>query len=109
MHTLEIPLPDNLTWTRDDRLLVASHLGGMGDSVACMSAEGGACGMAFQIVSIDPESYATEVVFSNSGPPMGAGTAAVDMGGELLIGSFAANRLLRVPLVDSEDRSPEQE
>ena len=109
LHTLDIPLPDNLTWARDGRLLVASHLGDMADSIACMRAKGGACGMPFQIVSIDPESYATEIVFSTSGAPMGAGTAAMDIGGELLIGSFASNRLLRVPLVDSVRGMPEKE
>ena len=98
LHTLDVPGPDNLTWTRDGRLLVASHLGGMGDSLSCMRNAGGACGMAFEIVSIDPDTYATEVVFSQSGAPMGAGTAALDLGGELLIGSFASDRLLRVPL-----------
>ena len=98
LHTLEVSGPDNLTWTRDGRLLVASHLGGMGDSLSCMRNTGGACGMAFEIVSIDPDTYATEVVFSHSGAPMGAGTAALDLGDELLIGSFASDRLLRVPL-----------
>lgn len=101
LKSLEISHPDNLTWTRDGRLLVASHLAGMTDTLNCMRAQGGACGMPFEIVSIDPETYATARIFSHEGPPMGAGTAALDLGGELLIGSFASDRLLRVPIPES--------
>ena len=109
LHSLDMPLPDNLTWARDGRLLVASHLGDMSDSIACMRTQSGACGMPFQIVAIHPETYATEIVFSASGAPMGAGTAAMDIGGELLIGSFASNRLLRVPWLDAGRSLPEEE
>ena len=108
LHTLKISLPDNLTWTPDGKLLVASHLGTMADSLDCMRVRQGACGMAFEIISIDPDTYQTETLFAHAGAPMGAGTAALDIGGELLIGSFASDRLLRVPLVNSTDRLGEQ-
>ena len=105
LHTLEVSQPDNLTWTPDGRLLVASHRGGLRDSVDCMRVESGVCAMAFEILSIDPETYEVQSVFSHQGAPMGAGTAALDIGGELLIGSFASDRLLRVPLGHSAGRS----
>lgn len=104
LHTLEISLPDNLTWTPDGKLLVASHLGTIADSVDCMRVRKGACGMSFEIISIDPDTYETQTLFAHSGAPMGAGTAALDIGGELLIGSFASDRLLRVPLANSTDK-----
>ncbi|MFP6640077.1 MAG: hypothetical protein VCC04_07525 [Myxococcota bacterium] len=97
LATLEIPQPDNLTWAKNGNLLVASHFASVGDSVACMQLTEGACGMPFQIISVDPSDLSTETIFSHSGPPMGAGTTALDLGGELLIGSFASDRLLRVP------------
>ncbi|MFP8874286.1 MAG: hypothetical protein VCB42_07110 [Myxococcota bacterium] len=97
LETLDIPQPDNLTWAKNGHLLVASHLGSVGDSVACMQLSEGACGMPFQIVSVDPANLSSRTIFSQSGPPMGAGTTALDLGGELLIGSFSSDRLLRVP------------
>lgn len=97
LGTVEIPHPDNSTWGRNGHLLVASHFASVGDSVACMQLEEGACGMAFQVVDVDPDDLSVKTVLSQAGPPMGAGTTALDLGDELLIGSFASDRLLRVP------------
>ena len=83
----------------DGKLLVASHQGGLMDQLDCMDVETGACGMAFSIVSIDPETLEAEELFTQAGAPMGAGTVILDLGtGEYLVGSFAADRMLRLPL-----------
>jgi hypothetical protein len=95
--SVDVSQPDNLTWASDGRLLVASHTGSIGEMLACNDLEGAACPMSFAIVAIDPESMATEVVFENAGAPMGAGTAALERNGELFIGSFAGDRIIRVP------------
>jgi len=95
--SVPIPSPDNLTWASDGRLLVASHTGSLSEMMACNDLDGGACPMAFQIVAIHPETLETEVVFENEGAPMGAGTAAIERNGELFIGSFAGDRIIRVP------------
>ena len=56
--------------------------------------------MEFAVVAVDPKSMETETLLLRAGPPMGAGTVALDLGdGELLIGSFAADRMLRIPAV----------
>ena len=94
--SVAIARPDNLTWAGDGRLLVASHTGSIGDMLACSDLGGGACPLAFAIVAIDPESMATEVIFENEGAPMGAGTAAIERNGELFIGSFAGDRIIRL-------------
>lgn len=60
--------------------------------------------MAFKIVALDPDSMETETVFWNEGPPMGAGTIALDLGTELLIGSFAGDRMIRVPRASGSDQ-----
>ena len=93
----KVPSPDNSSWGRDGRLLVASHRGGFRDQTACYGLTAGACPMAFEIVAVDPETLATETILAQAGAPMGAGTIALDLGGELLIGSFAADRMIRVP------------
>jgi hypothetical protein len=92
----DVAQPDNVTWASDGRLLVASHIGGFRDQMACMNLERGACPMAFQIVAVDPETMATEVLFANEGAPMGAGTVAIEVGGQLVVGSFAGDRIIRV-------------
>ncbi|MCS5637764.1 MAG: hypothetical protein NZ990_14685 [Myxococcota bacterium] len=98
LGTADVPSPDNVTWGSDGRLLVASHRGGLSDQLACMDLEQGACGMEFAVVAVEPETMETETLLLRAGPPMGAGTVALDLGdGELLIGSFASDRMLRIP------------
>jgi sugar lactone lactonase YvrE len=96
LATAQIPSPDNLSWARDGRLLVASHVGSVSDGLRCQELEAGACPMAFEILALDAETLAAERIFANEGPPMGAGTVAVDLGDELVIGTFAGDRILRV-------------
>jgi hypothetical protein len=93
----EVGQPDNVTWSQDGRLLVASHgAAGLADQLACQNLEAGSCPFAFEILSIDPETFAVSPVFANAGPPMGAGTVAIDIGDDLLIGSFSGDRVIRV-------------
>lgn len=97
LRGVQVPSPDNSSWARDGRLLVASHRGSFSDMRLCMDIESGACPMPFSILALDPQSLEAETLFEHEGPPMGAGTVAIDTGSELLIGSFAADRLIRVP------------
>ena len=66
--------------------------------MGCDRITAGSCPTAFAIVALDPETLAQRELYAGSGPPMGAGTAAVEVDGELVIGSFAGDRLLRVRL-----------
>ena len=88
--------PDNSAWAPDGRLLVASHTGGFADQTACYGLTEGACPMAFEIVALDPETLAAETLVAQAGPPMGAGTVAVDLGDAWLVGSFASDRMIRI-------------
>lgn len=94
---VELPAPDKSSWGRDGRLLVASHVGPLGDILACLEVVEGACPLAFEIVALDPVTLEAERVFANAGAPMGAGSVALDLGGELLIGALAGDRILRAP------------
>jgi sugar lactone lactonase YvrE len=87
--------PDNSSWAADGRLLVASHKGGVAENMACMRLREGACGMAFEILALDPQTLDGEVIFANAGPPMGGATVAIEVNGDLLMGSFAGDRLIR--------------
>jgi hypothetical protein len=88
---------DNLTWTDDGRLLAASIRAGLVETLACFAIESGSCPIAFAVVAIEPESLATRVLLENAGPPMGGGTVALQREGDLWIGTYAGDRIARVP------------
>lgn len=99
LATVKIPSPDNSNWSDDGKLLVASHTGEMDyEGGECTQVDRGFCAMAFAIVELDPETLETRQIFSHQGAPMGAGTAAIKIGQQLYIGSFAGDRLLQVDL-----------
>ena len=94
---VEVSQPDNITWSADgDVLLVASHTGGMRDSMSCFDLETGSCGLAFEIVAIDPDTLARKTLLAHEGAPMGAATVAVQVGTDLWLGTFAGDRVARV-------------
>ena len=90
--------PDNLSWTADGRLLVASLRGSTLELRACDAIERGACPSPFEILAVDPETFAAEVIYRSDGATMGAGTVGLRVGSELFVGSFAGDRILRVDL-----------
>jgi hypothetical protein len=94
----DLPGLDNLAWGTDGRLYAASLIASMLEVQACNALESGACPAAFEIVAVDPDTMATEVVYHGQGAPMGAGTVGLRVGNELFIGSFAGDRVLRVAL-----------
>lgn len=90
--------PDNSTWAEDGRLWVASLQASFSDFTHCNELERGACAAPFQIVALHPETLETEVIYEGGGAPMGGGTVGLQVGGELFVGSFAGDRILRVDL-----------
>lgn len=85
--------PDNVTWSDDGRLLVASHHAGTFDLLKCLEIGRGACGFRFEIVEVNPETMATRVVLDQQGPPIGAVTVALPFKGRLYLGTFAGDRI----------------
>ncbi len=88
--------PDNSTWSQDGYLLVASHTDTLGESMACQALEAGACGFAYEIVKIDPADMSRETLIKHRGAPLGGVTVATDTGDELLMGTFAGDRIVRL-------------
>ena len=93
--------PDNVTWSPNGRLLVAS-IGGISNPElfeACLHTVGRPCPIPFAIVAIDPDTMTPlGTVYENNGQPMGAGTVGLQVGNELFVGSFKGDRILRVAL-----------
>ncbi len=90
--------PDNSQWAADGRLLVASHGGSIFTAIRCLTISEGACGLPFAIVAIDPQTLERSTVLEHAGPPLGAATVAQQVGDHLYLGSFAGDRIVRVPL-----------
>ena len=99
LATAQISNPDNIAWSKDRKLLVASHRGSVADLLQCGDLASGACPLPFAITEIEPETFAYRDIFENAAEPMGAGTVALDLGNDnLLIGAFAGDRVIRVKL-----------
>jgi hypothetical protein len=97
----EVTVPDNLTWGADGRLLVASQTSPLMQAAACAELEAGTCPIAFEIIALSPDLSEREVLFANAGPPMGGASVALQVADELIIGTFAGDRVARVRLPDS--------
>lgn len=88
--------PDNITWSDEGYLMVASHTDNMMNMLACRELDKGACGFQYEIVRIDPETMSTRTLFQHQGAPLGGVTVATDIGNDLLLGTFAGDRIVRV-------------
>lgn len=98
LASVEIASPDNVLWSPDGTLLVASHNAPIQEVMACGGLEHGACPFHYAILALDPETLEPKGLYENTGPPMGAGSAALKLGDELVIGTFAGDRIVRVKL-----------
>jgi hypothetical protein len=97
-----VSMPDNSTWAPDGRLLVASLRAG-DDTTAfehCQTQRPAICPIPFAIVALDPDTLEPTLLYENDPQVMGAGTVGLQVGGELFVGTFSGNRLLRVRLRD---------
>ncbi|SDU18034.1 hypothetical protein SAMN05216296_2242 [Pseudomonas pohangensis] len=87
---------DNLAWDAQGMLLVAAHNGSLSELSACFDKPGATCSLPFSIIRIDPQSMHSEVILEHGGAPMGAATVARQVGGDLYLGSFTGDRIVRL-------------
>lgn len=100
-----VDTPDNARWTKDGLITVASMPRDVEpqDFFDCYTPSARACGIAFKIVAIDPESMTVkETLYANEGSPMGTGTVGLRVGDELFVGSVQGDRILRVDLIEGK-------
>lgn len=94
---IELPIrPDNLSWSRDGRLLVAGQKGGMGEILACGDLESGTCALDYAVVVVEPASLDRLAVIEGDPRITGAVSSALHVGGELFLGTFAGDRIVRM-------------
>ncbi|MGE0373737.1 MAG: YncE family protein [Gammaproteobacteria bacterium] len=100
LWSVEVPSPDNVTRAPTGELLVASHRAGLEAIVACAAHSERPCGVPYAVVSLDPATGAQRTLLEGAGAPMGAATVALQVGHEILLGSFVGERIVRRPRPD---------
>jgi hypothetical protein len=89
--------PDNISWSPDGLLLVTGQVDGLKHAASCRGVREGTCAAPFSVLAVDPETLAWEVLVEGDGSSaMGAATAAVQLGDDLYLGTFAGDRIAKV-------------
>ena len=104
LAVLKVERPDNISWDDDGFLLVASLTGSRLENLACIKRIGENCGLAFSIVRIYPSNMSAQQIFKHEGAPMGAATGAQQLGTSLYLGSFAGDRIVKIPYASAPKR-----
>lgn len=96
-ETVELDFsPDNLAWSADGRLLVAGQRASVLDVPGCAAVEQGTCALPSVVVAIDPTAFkADPILDEDPAVVVGAASISVELDGNLWIGAFAGNRLVR--------------
>ncbi|MCC5886982.1 MAG: hypothetical protein JJT88_11170 [Gammaproteobacteria bacterium] len=94
-----VPHPDNLTWAKDGRLLVASHRAGLRQIASCRDVRHGTCAVAFSILALDPEDLTSEILLERDDVPTGAVSVALQVDEHIWLGTFAGDRVARMAYV----------
>jgi hypothetical protein len=84
--------PDNLTWTKDGRLLVAAQKAGPIKALGCSRIKAGGCDVGYSITRIDPENFEAEEIAEGRG----AASVALEVGDEILVGVFSGDSVTRM-------------
>ncbi|MGP0074501.1 MAG: SMP-30/gluconolactonase/LRE family protein [Bryobacteraceae bacterium] len=89
-------LPDNLTWTKEGRLLAAGVKGARGD---CPEGSGRPCIQGFGVAEIDPKKMQARVIFDSAthDPLIGGVSVALEVGNSIYLGAFQGDRLVKIP------------
>ena len=88
-------MPDNLTWSPDDKILAAGIKGINGN---CPSDSSYPCMQGFVLAEVDPKTMESRIVFDNNGKALINGVSvAIQAGDAFYVGSFQGDRLLKLP------------
>jgi len=89
-------MPDNLTWTKQGRLLGAGVKGARGD---CPEGSGRPCIQGFGVAEIDPATMQARTVFDSAShdPLIGGVSVAFAVGDAIYLGAFQGDRIVRIP------------
>jgi hypothetical protein len=95
----DISKPDNMSWTHDGKLLVASHRVSLYEISKVMDDDRSVPSLLpYSIIEVDPNTLQQRLILEGEGEPMGLATVAVELNNHLYLGSFVGDRLIKVPL-----------
>jgi hypothetical protein len=92
--------PDNLTWMRDGRLLVAGQHGGVSASMSCASIQNAGCDIGYSVYVIDPDALTASRLFEGRGAASVALEISRDDADEIFVGFFIGDQIERVSRAD---------
>lgn len=89
-------LPDNLTWTKEGKLLAAGVKGARGN---CPESSNRPCIQEFGVAEIDPATMKVRAIFDSSthDPLIGGVSVAFKVGNSIYLGAFMGDRLVKIP------------
>jgi len=89
-------LPDNLTWTKQGRILAAGVKGARGD---CPEGSGRPCIQGFGVAEINPAKMQARPIFDSAShePLIGGVSVALKVGDSIYLGAFQGDRLVKIP------------
>jgi hypothetical protein len=90
-------LPDNLTWTKQGKLLAAGVKGALGD---CPEGSGRPCIQSFGVAEIDPRTMQARKLFDSTAakePIVTGVSVALEAGDSIYLGAFLGDRLVKIP------------
>jgi hypothetical protein len=89
-------MPDNLTWTKEGRLLVAGVKGARGD---CPEGSGRPCIQGFGVAEIDPARMRARTIFDSAtqDPLISGVSVAFEVGDVIYLGAFQGDRIVQIP------------
>lgn len=103
LANVEIEKPDNLSWSSRGKLLVASQHASTLQLLKSLKQEGNAPSLLpFSIYEVDPDTLEKRLLLRREGQPMGAGTVAVEVAGNLYIGSYVGDRMIKMAMPAGE-------
>lgn len=88
---------DNLRWTQDRRYILAGGQDApVKEIIACFESKAVNCLVPYKVFAIEPSNLTmTELVYSGLYDSMGAGTGALQVGGDLWLTTFRSDRIVR--------------
>ena len=97
----EIPLPhhpDNVSWAPDGRLVVAGQIGSVREAFGCVDGHVRNCGQPWSVLAVDPDTLAVAMLAQGDGRDFGAASSAAFAKHTLVVGTWAGDRALRLPV-----------
>ncbi len=94
---VELRQPDNVSVDASGDVWIASH---QHDPIgqACTLVDRGPCLLPFQVIKLDPDTLASEVVVDHDGEPMGYATVALRVGDRIFLGTAHGDRIVSIEI-----------